>query len=678
MSKGIGFEKLTLGTCYYPEHWDEELWESDLIRMEEHGIKIIRIAEFAWNIFEPTEGLYRFDFFDSFLKAVGKHDIKVIFATPTATPPAWLTEKYPEVLNAKTDGTLFHHGMRRHYNYNSPKYNELTRKIVAALAKHYGQNPTILGWQIDNELNCAINTFYSESDHQAFRTFLQDKYITLDALNKAWGTNFWSQTYTDWGQVHLKRPNVRDSQNPHMALDEKRFISRSCIRYCKLQFDILRKHISPGQFITTNGLFGHIDYQEMVEVSLDFITYDSYPNSGLSRENIDGLKDRKWSFNLSRARSICPTFGVMEQQSGSNGWVDRMCAPNPEPGQMRLWTFQSIAHGADYVSYFRWRTCSFGTELYWHGLNDHSNLPNRRMKELMQIKGDVYKTQDIAMARYQASFALLREYDNEWDGEMDVWHGPLTKQSERGWFEASTYSHTPMDLLYLNDRITLEMLSHYKMLVYPHPAILSEKTASLLKTYVENGGILIVGARTGYKNEYGHCPMHALPGYARPICGVQVSDFTMLTQYNSDISIQGDETFEAIQFADILMPITGSAKVIGVFHGGYFDGQPAIVENTLGRGKALYFGSAFTHESAEKLLAHFSLKSPWLNYIKLPDCCELAVREKEGNRFIFVLNYGSEKTTVSLKISIKDLLSGKKLKGDVALDGYGVLVLSTE
>ncbi|MDR1902139.1 MAG: DUF4434 domain-containing protein, partial [Treponema sp.] len=310
MEKILQGDKILLGTCYYPEHWDEGLWKDDLARMKQNGIVAIRIAEFAWNKFEPTEGNYSFDFFDRFLETAKEADMSVIFCTPTATPPAWLTHQYPEVLNARMDGTLLRHGARRHYNYNSPVYRRFTEKIVEKIAAHYGPHPAIIGWQIDNEVNCETDEFYSESDTVAFREFLKDSYGSLDALNDAWGTVFWNQTYTTWAEVYVPRPTVSDSVNPHEVLDYIRFVSHSARRFVKLQSDIIRTYKKAGDFITTNGMFSSLDNHLMAEESLDFYTYDSYPNFAYclwaNMVQKEGLKDREWSRNLAEVRSISP------------------------------------------------------------------------------------------------------------------------------------------------------------------------------------------------------------------------------------------------------------------------------------------------------------------------------------------------------------------------------------
>jgi beta-galactosidase len=683
LEKSIKLDKLTIGVCYYPEHWPESLWEDDLNRMLAHGIEVIRIAEFAWNKFEPQENVFNFDFFDKFLNLALKKGMKVIFCTPTATPPAWLTHKYPEVLNASEDGTLYRHGLRRHYTYNSSVYNDFTRRIVDKIASHYSSHPAIIGWQIDNELNCEIGVFYSDADHVAFRAYLKNKFKTLDALNEAMGTTFWNQTYTCWEEVYLKRPTLSNYTNPHLALEEKRFISHSAIAYCKLQADTIKKYKREEQFITTNGIFGHLDSHEMTNSNLDFITYDSYPNFAFDTwtepKKPDNLNDRRSSWTLTKARSISPIFGIMEQQSGAGGWDSKMKQPSPKPGQMRLWTFQSVAHGADFISYFRWRTCWIGTEIYWHGLNDYSNQPNRRLSELSHINEDFNKLTEIVGSYYDAKIALLKDYDNEWDGEQDKWHGPLDSFSDNGWFTAAQLTHTPMDFLYLQNNNTkktsLEELKKYNLLIYPHATILTKETAELLKDYVMQGGKLIMGARTGYKDIYGRCPMQPMPGFASEICGVKVVDYTHLGPGDEEeYALWDGEQMDADIFNDILEPLEG-AKVLATFKGNYYDGAPALVSNDIGEGTAYYYGAGFSAKAAETFLKKLQVASPYNNIIELPREAELSVRKKHGQDYIFILNYMPYSIEITLKEAMINLLSGNLVSGKTELKKYEVMVL---
>ena len=335
MKMDLSHDRYVIGTCYYPEHWDKSLWEDDLHRILKAGITVIRIGEFAWSKIELTEGNFDFSFFDEFLDLCEKVGMKVVMGTPTATPPAWLTRKYPEVLNTDVNGVPYEHGGRRHYTFNSSVYQKLSSIIVEKMAEHYGHHPAIVGWQLDNEFNCEMDDYYSPVDQKAFRDFLKNKYQSLNALNDAWGTVFWNQTYTDWEEVKIPG-RVLGSHNPHQVLDYHRFVSDSTLRYAKMQSNILHRYIKKGDFVTTNGLFYNIDNHQMMKESLDFYMYDCYPSFafGLDRESwiSNSIRDRHWSRNLTTVRGVSPHFGIMEQQAGANGSAEEMEGPAPRPG----------------------------------------------------------------------------------------------------------------------------------------------------------------------------------------------------------------------------------------------------------------------------------------------------------------------------------------------------------
>lgn len=690
MVKTLQENTVRLGVCYYPEHWDEALWDDDFRRMRELGFSVIRIAEFGWAIMEPEEGTFCFDLFDRALDAAHAHGLQVIMGTPTATPPAWLTHRYPEVLNASSEGVLYRHGMRRHYNYNSPVYHRLCARITRKMTEHFKDHPAVIGWQIDNELNCEINVFYAEADHAAFREWLQEKYGSLEGLNRAWGTVFWSQTYTAWEQVHLTRPTPSDSTNPHQVLDEKRFISHSAIAFARIQSDIIREVAGDRHWITTNGLFGHLDNHRLTEELLDFFSYDSYPQFSTLHpdEGPKPLLDRKWSQSLSGVRSISPNFCIMEQQSGPGGWANRFAMPAPKPGQMRLWTYQSIAHGADMVLYFRWRTAVFGTEIYWHGINDYHNEPNRRVREAGVIGKELEQAgARLAQSRYEAEIALVSDYDNAWDGEFDVWHGPLSKRSLGAWFKVLQHEHIGTDTIMLSPRTTLAELERYRVLVYPHPAILSESTAELLRAYAEGGGTLLFGARTGYKDEHGHCRMMPFPGYAAPLCGIAVEDFTVINGTARPASLRwlgeeqgapGDgELLLAEGFNDILRPEADSVQVLAEYATEYYAGKPALTVNPVGQGRVYYYGAAYNEAVVRALLPALGIAKSGEGLLEAPSEVELAVRRNPdtGEAYLFVLNYAEHSVTLTLKHEAEELLSREKFQqGAVELEAFGVLI----
>lgn len=678
MSKLLDGEKLVLGTCYYPEHWPEEMWENDLRRMLDSGIEVIRIAEFAWSKTEPVEGHFTFDFFDRFLDLCDWHGMKVIFGTPTATPPAWLTEKYPEVLNANIEGIPYRHGARRHYNYNSLVYQTLSARIVRVLAEHYAKRECIIGWQIDNELNCEREWFYSEADSAAFRIYLRDRYETLDKLNEAWGTVFWNQTYTAWDEIHVPRKTISNSTNPHEVLDYIRFISASARQFCKMQSDILKQYIKPGDFITTNGMFANLDNHQMTAESLDFYTYDSYPNFAYCldayRDEPRDLKDRRWSRNLTEVRSISKRFGIMEQQSGANGWNTRMEAPTPRPGQMTLWTMQSIAHGADYVSYFRWRTSTIGTEIYWHGILDYSGRENRRIAELRQIHASLAKMQELAGSRYEAKVGLVKDYDNVFDARVDKWHERIDWASETAIFSACQRTHTPLDYVYL-DHTTPEEMAGYSVLFYPHPALMNAERAELLRRYVEQDGTLVLGCRSAYKDMNGRCVMDNLPGLLSDLTQADVTEYSFIAPDAGRVVIDWNGTeLEASIFTD-LVDAVGSGRLEGNYASDYYAGSGALVSNRVGDGTVYYYGTAFSEQAARVFLEKLGVAEPCKEAILVPESCELAIRTNGWNRYLFVLNYLNKPAAVQLRRTMVNLSTGEEISGRVEIPGYGTLVL---
>lgn len=684
-------DHITLGVCYYPEHWPEKMWEDDLRRMKESGIEVIRIAEFAWSKFEPEEGIYTFEFFDHFMELVTRYEMQVIFCTPTATPPLWLSETYPEILNADIDGKRYYHGTRRHNNLNSLVYRSFSAKITEKLAEHYACHPQVIGWQLDNEINCENDCYYSESDHKAFRKYCKKKYVTLDNFNRQMGTVFWNQTYTDWNQLHLtRRTNTFGHTNPHIQLEEKRFISESVHSFFNLQAEIIRKYQRQynreDQFITTNGLFRHIDYPKLVDETLDFITFDNYPafafENILEPEKTNGMKDRNSSRNLTRTRSISSVFGIMEQQTGAGGWNCRMKMPMPVPGQLRLWTMQAIAHGADYIGYFRWRTAVFGTEIYWHGILDYDNRDNRRLRELRQTAADVKEIQNLAGSEYVAEVAVILDYDSEWDGEADIWHGEMREQSLDAWFCALQKEHIPFDYVYLTDETKPEKLAGYRYLIYPHAVIFTERRKEILERAVRQGANILFGCRTGYKDVNGQCVMMPMPGYATNLCGGLVEEYTCVSAFDEPVRIRLNEnTASAIAFHDVLELTDG--EIMGVFQGEscHYDGKPAVVRKRLGKGYGWYAGCGFAEDTARMFIRELGMEEcmPYRRYLKIPENVELALRRHDREDVLFLLNYDRQEAEIIFdgkgEIQFQNILTGEILEGKTGLSGIDVYLI---
>ncbi|NJK92531.1 MAG: beta-galactosidase, partial [Blastochloris sp.] len=505
------------GSCYYPEHWDAATRALDGERMAAAGWNAVRMGEFAWDYFEPEEGRFVFDLFDETIELLGKKGIKTILGTPTASPPRWLSVKEPEILRVDVNGVSQEHGSRQHASHFSPVFREASRRITQALARHYAGHPEVIGWQTDNEFHCHFSEDYSPSAQAAFVVFLKERYAGIDALNKAWGTAFWAQTYRSFEEVPLPRPGKPTYVNPSHHLDYYRFLSWGVTLFQRDQVDILRE-ANPAWFVFHNGTFGGIDYRHDLASDLDFLAFDTYPQ--FTHDVVD--KPVNHAFTLDRMRSHAGNFLVPEHQSGAGG-QEPYLHDTPEPGEMRCATWTSIAHGADGVLYFRWRTCRFGAEIYWHGILDHDNVPRRRLEEATQIGREVKLAEaDLLGTSVRAELGLAlddyvsgsahRTYSMGLPGSDAVaWdvHAHFWKQ---GYLTGAAH---PSD-----------DLSGFKLYVLPHLVVVVDPAwVSNLESYVRGGGILVVGARSGCRNTDNQAPAESLPGVLASLCGVTVEEY---------------------------------------------------------------------------------------------------------------------------------------------------------
>jgi len=368
----------------------------------------------------------------------------------------------------------------------------------------------------------------------------------------------------------------------------------------------------------------------------------------------------------------------MEQQAGPGGWVNKMDMPSPRPGQLRLWSYQSIAHGANLVVYFRWRTAAFGQEIYWHGLNDYGNTPNRRVTEAAKVGKELeLLSSQLAATTYQAEVAIIRDYNNEWDGEYDVWHGPFGWKSSKEWFKALTRKHIPSDVLYINEETTLAELQRYRLVVYPHPAIMTKATAQLLEDYVVNGGHIVFGCRSGYKDQRGHCYMLPFPGVLSSLTGITLEEYTVLKGTRPATTITGSDqsSLQTAHFNEIIKPNASEVEVLAVYDQDYYKGKPALTRNRFGKGTATYYGSVFTEEAANYILQQLDVVSTPAAWLELPEQVELALRGDEQQRYYFLLNYSEEPAIIKLHKPAVDIITNKTLEAQLELKGYGVLIL---
>ena len=687
MSKTYSYNSFLYGVVYYPEQWPEEIWESDLSRIAATGMNVVRMGEGAWSVWEPEEGRYQFEMFDRALALCEKHDLKAIMGTPTYTPPAWLTERYPEVLRASFDGDRLAHGSRRHYNYTSPVYRAKSEAITEALARHYRDHPMVIGWQIDNELNCHLDVSFAESDHQAFRVWCRERYGTLEALNQAWGTAFWSQTYTDWDQVWLPRKTVT-YQNPSLLLDFYRFTSDMTIRFGARQYQIL-KAIAPHQFVTHNAFqsMTNVDLPAFVQEAVDFISYDSYPEFKVCDLSLSAdFRDRAESRLLSRMRGVSTKFVVLEQQSGPSGQIGGVLNgnpdylhPTPKPGQMRLWCWNSIANGADGLLFFRWRSLPYGSEAHWNGLLYHDERNQWRLEEAKRLGQEIKRLgATLRSTRCVSQAAILYDFDNESHARIERMTGKYRDSNELAVYQALSERHLSVDVRALSAIETGADLAGYKIVFFPHAHILTGTDVKPLREYVEAGGTLVFGCWSGYRNRNHWCYNADDKSFYESLTGVRVADFTVVTpEETSALRFEHSGTsVPAPIFNEILAFAADDVGTLASYGSDYYAGHPGVSLHRLGAGRVVYFGTFFTPQNAATLLDALEIQDPLSAKAGIPSAIQATLRSNGEDQFCFLLNFTNKNQPVTFREAAFDLLEEQKLNGRIEIPPYGVRFVS--
>lgn len=412
--------KAELGVCYYPEHWPEAKWAEDAALMVETGLAWVRIGEFAWSRMEPKPGELHFDWLDRAIETLGDAGLKVVLGTPTATPPRWMIEKHPDMLAVDAQGNARKFGSRRHYCFSHLGYIEESVRIARTMGERYGRNPHIAAWQIDNEYGCHDTTVsYSPSALHAFQLWLKDQYTSIDALNEAWGNIFWSMEYGDFDQIDLPNLTVTEP-NPAHVLAFRRFSSDQVAVFNKAQVDVLRPLTDAPLLHNYMGRILDFDHFKVGE-DLDIATWDSYPIGFLS-DRLEADEAHKTAFlqqgdpdmqafhhDLYRAVGS-GRWWVMEQQPGPVNWAPYN--PAPLPGMVRLWSLEAVAHGAEVVSYFRWRQAPFAQEQMHAGLLTPDNRPAPGLTEAKQTADTLRDLGDVVQT--PAQVAILFDYASDW------------------------------------------------------------------------------------------------------------------------------------------------------------------------------------------------------------------------------------------------------------------------
>ena len=673
---------LFFGVDYYPDQTPEALWERDAAAMAEVGITNVRIAEFAWSLMEPREGTFDFDWLKRAVDVLHKHGIAIILGTPSAAPPPWLSAKYPEVLLVTENGVTLTPGTRRFTCPSNATYRRLAGAVATEMATTFSSVPGVVGWQIDNELTLgSYSRCFCRSCREGFQHWLKAKYGSLEAVNREWGTVFWSNVYSDFSQVPVPLPSGAPP-NPGLALDYDRYQSAANISFLQEQLKLLRR-LCPSHFVTTNNVGGFIDTIDMRELyrDLDFVASDNYPGvfevfaSGDPSFTITPEASAamvSFAHDFMRSVKDGKPFLIMEEQSGKAG--QPTFSAQPEPGQLRLWSYQAVAHGAMGVNYFRWDSARSGAEEYWHGMLNHDRTKSPGFDEIQQTIRELKSLGEKALnATYTAELALLYDYNSDWALAIQPGQPKLKYVSEiMTWYGCMAAAHAGIDVVEGN-----QDLSAYKVLCAPLMYIVSPEQAKRIRAFVEAGGVFITGIRLGVKDEASRIVETALPGLLSEVMGVEVIDYQPLYSAKQGVQFAGvlaGPAAECRLWADILSPREGT-EVLATYTVDHA-GKAAITSHSFGKGKAIYIGSHLEPADLGRVLVTLLAANGIRPSVSVPSGVETTVRHDGSQRWTYLLNHTSKALDIPLKNTYRDLLSGKSVSRSVSLEPYGVRVLA--
>ena len=665
-SQIAGHNAILLGADWYPEQWPESRWEEDLRLMEAAHIKVVRIAEFAWSRMEPSENHFDFDWLERAVNLAARHEIVSVLGTPTAAPPAWLTSKYPDTLRVDENGHRATHGIRAHGSVSSPRYREFCRQIVREMSQRFGHNPNVVGWQIDNEYGYGRMSFDDLTRH-LFQAWLKAKYKSLDSLNQRWTTSYWSQTYDDWSEIPVPGEDS-EFHNPGLRLEWKHFVTETWADYQQNQIDVIRSQSDNRQFITGNfmGFFDGFDHYVMSS-PLTFASWDDYVGTGHLDRIGNGL-----THDLVRGFKR-ENFWTIETQPGAVNWagINNFL----DKGEVRVMAWQAIGHGADEVGYWQWRSALNGQEQYHGTLVGPDGTPVPLYAEVKTTGNEFAKAESGLRGTAPVSeVAFLNSYDSRWAIE----------------FQRHTTKYDPIDVLktyyrYLRslsqsiDVISPEApLQGYKLVVAPSLNIIPKELATHLLEYVRAGGHLVLGPRSGMKDEFDALLPQRQPGFLADALGGRVEQFYALER---DFPLSGElGEGQATIWAEQMKNTAPGAEVLLRYgkSNGWLDGQPAALTRLYGKGRITYVGAILDDRlmaTATRWMVDKSGVKPVFG--PLPDGVEVCRRIGDGRRIFILINFTQETRHITLPRSMKLVLEDGEASA-VDLPAYGVSILSDD
>jgi beta-galactosidase len=655
----LPFPGIAMGCDYNPEQWDPSVWREDVALMKEAGVGFVTLGVFSWALLEPVPDEYDFGWFDEVLELLHTSGIAVDLATATASPPPWLTMRHPEVLPVDAEGRTLWQGSRQSWCPSSPVFRDHALQLVGELARRYGSHPAVKLWHVSNELGCHVVRCYCDVSAVAFRRWLVGRYGSVEKLNEAWGTAFWSQRYSSFDEV-LPPRHTPTMTNPSQELDFSRFSSEALLDYYRAERDVLRT-LSPDVPVTTNLMVNPrqagTDYFRWAP-QLDLVAQDHYIDTRLPRPRAE----QAFSDDLTRGVAGGAPWMLMESATSAVNW--QPVNPAKKPGELLLDSLRHVARGADTVGFFQWRASKAGAEKYHSALVPHAGPDSARFREVVELGATLQKLGEVAGSRVEADVALLVDWEAWW--ACDLGSHPSCKvrymDAALRWHRAVTELGATADVVHPSTD-----LSGYKLVIVPTLYLCTDETAAALDAYVRGGGHVLVTYFSGIVDEYDHVRLGGYPGAFRELLGVRTEEFAPLLP---GVTVTLDDGSTADVWTEVLE--ARDAEVVARYTDGPLPGTPALTRRAVGEGMAWYLAT-WLDDDATAALADRLTREAEVTRLDAPQPGLEVVRR---GAYLFVLNRGDLPATVPARGT--DLLSGKRVDGEVRVAAGAAAVVKSD
>lgn len=668
--------KMWYGGDYNPEQWDAEAWKEDDRMFKLAGIDVATINVFSWALSQPNEDTYDFAWLDETIERLYRNGVYICLATSTGAHPAWMARKYPDVLRVDYEGRKRKFGGRHNSCPNSPTYRKYAKIMAGKLAERYRDHPAVLIWHVSNEYGGYC---YCDNCATAFRTWLEQRYGTLDAVNKAWNTRFWGHTFYDWEDIVV--PNALSEEwagnrtnFQGISLDYRRFQSDSLLDCYKLERDEL-KRITPDIPVTTNlmGFYPELDYFKWAK-EMDVVSWDNYPSL-----------DTPYSYTamahaLMRGLKGGQPFMLMEQTPSVQNWQPYNSAKRP--GVMRLWSYQAVAHGADTVMFFQLRRSIGACEKYHGAVIEHVGHEHTRVfRECAELGKELQQLGDrILDARSDAKVAIIYDWENRWG--IDLSSGPTVAlnyvNEVHKYYDALHQLHIQTDMISVE-----EDFRKYDVVIAPVMYMAKQGFAERVEAFVSQGGTFVTTFFSGIVNENDLVTLGGYPGELRKVMGVWAEEIdALLPGQQNQMVLRGrkgqlEGTYDCGILCDVIH--AEGAEVVAEYGSDYYQGMPSVTVNSFGQGKAWYVATSPEPQFLKDLMQTICNEHGIEPVLKAPEGVEVTKRVKEGVEFTFVLNHMPESKSVPLEgETYVDLLTGEEHRDSCEVPARGVMILEKQ